>query len=254
MYSAVSACWCRLRISQGVRWARCTTAGREDVDGTGCVVQYEHPLCSDRYSFVKSPADLNGALLLKRREAISSAKAHLRAGVPGGWKHFWVICRLRGSRETTAYPQRFTLSAENYFTSKDSSVPFLQWIKGSGVPGLCPKGMEIVIFDLVLPAVCCQKWIRLSEVLHPLRSVGKQKFIEEEMFVYFFYLTIKHFQLVFSHPADVIVCLRMRNTQIFFIAGHEAVRSQHGSARVLLVDVADRPRELIQQIRHSPRR
>lgn len=96
MYSAVSACWCRLRISQGVRWARCTTAGREDVDGTGCVVQYEHPLCSDRYSFVKSPADLNGALLLKRREAISSAIAHLRAGVPGGWKHFWVICRLRG--------------------------------------------------------------------------------------------------------------------------------------------------------------
>lgn len=46
---------------------RCTTAGQEAVDGTGRVVQYEHPLCLDRYSFVKSPADLNGALLLKHR-------------------------------------------------------------------------------------------------------------------------------------------------------------------------------------------
>lgn len=54
------------------------------MDGTGCVVQYKHPLCSGRCSFVKLPADLNGALLLKHREAISSGTAHLRGGVPGG--------------------------------------------------------------------------------------------------------------------------------------------------------------------------
>lgn len=66
------------------------------MDGTGFVVQYEHPLCSDRYSFVKSPADLNGALLLKHRETISSAIGHLQEGVPGGREPVWVFCRLRG--------------------------------------------------------------------------------------------------------------------------------------------------------------
>lgn len=85
-----------LEWGKGVSEERRTTAGQGDVDGTGCVVQYEHPLCSDRCSFVKLPADLNGALLLKHREAISSGTAHLQGGVPGGWEPPWVICRLRG--------------------------------------------------------------------------------------------------------------------------------------------------------------
>lgn len=41
------------------------------------------------------PADLNGALLLKHREAISSETAHLQGRVPGGGEPPWVICRLR---------------------------------------------------------------------------------------------------------------------------------------------------------------
>lgn len=50
-----------------------------DVNGVGWVVQYEHLLHSECCSFVKLPADLNGALLLERREA---GAAHLRGRVP----------------------------------------------------------------------------------------------------------------------------------------------------------------------------
>lgn len=46
--------------------------GGGDVAGTGCVLQYEHPLCSHRCSFVRLPADLNAALLLRHSEPTRS--------------------------------------------------------------------------------------------------------------------------------------------------------------------------------------
>lgn len=169
-------------VSKVVSWEICITAGWENVDGTGCVVQYEHPLCSDRYSFVKSPADLNGALLLKHSEAISSAIAHLQERVPGGHEPHWVFCRLRSlfSKKTCSAHARWLTRVckvrAELVHIEGQLCTVIQWIKKSSswsIHQICPEATENVIFVLV--AVCCQKWINLSKAQHLLRTVGKQK-------------------------------------------------------------------------------
>lgn len=54
------------------RGAPLQDGGGGDEAGTGCVLQYEHPLRSHRCSFVRLPADLNTALLLRHSEPTES--------------------------------------------------------------------------------------------------------------------------------------------------------------------------------------
>lgn len=83
----------------------------EDVDGTGCVLQYEHPPCSHRCSFVRLPADLNAALLLRHSEPIRSGNC--TPGKNPRWRTGSALLRhsFRTADPWMAFPQlNFTLS------------------------------------------------------------------------------------------------------------------------------------------------
>ena len=88
-----SFCWYRVRKGRQLREVNHCRAGGCGRDKMWRSTSIPH--CSDRCSFVKLPADLNGALLLKHREAISNGTAHLihLRGVPGGWDAPWLMCK-----------------------------------------------------------------------------------------------------------------------------------------------------------------
>lgn len=74
-----SFCWFRVKKAHQLRevnHCRAEGCGRDRM-WCSTSIPPPPPHCSDRCSFVKSPADLNGALLLKHREAVSSRAAHL---------------------------------------------------------------------------------------------------------------------------------------------------------------------------------
>lgn len=88
------------------------------MDGTGCVVQYKHPLCSGRCSFVKLPADLNGALLLKQRGN------QQWNGTPPGRGPRWMIVFLGDLQIKWCFSQQNKLSQRVTAVTADRSALF----------------------------------------------------------------------------------------------------------------------------------
>lgn len=187
------------------------------MDGTGCVVQYKHPLCSDRCSFVKLPADLNGALLLKHREAIRSGNSSPPEKGPR-----WRRASSGDLQTKRCFPQEKLLHTCMRIKTEGHIFICLTELSHSGVfvyfffsftvnrkeqhswhiHQIHPKATENVIFKFVLLAVCFQKWTWLSKVQHHLSAVQKQK---SSSYIFHFCNKTEFSHCHFKHPTDLIV-------------------------------------------------
>lgn len=164
-----------------------------DVDGTGCVVQYEHPLCSDRCSFVKLPADLNGALLLKHRGNQQWNSTPPGRG-PRWTRASFGDLQIKGSfpRHT---PEGQTVLKELFHIEGH----FLQRIKKSSMAGIFIKSTYKPQKMLFLSLFYLQFAVRNS-LKHSIHWANRKHSKESNCY----YNKTSLFQCGFNHPTDFI--------------------------------------------------